>query len=213
MSGPEAGPARGRLIVLEGGEGAGKTTQARRIAEWLRSRGREVVLTREPGGSLLAEAIRAIVLRDWAEGIDAPTEALLIFAARAAHLHATIRPALARGADVVCDRFVDASWAYQGAGRGLADEHLHALERLTLAGLEPDLTLLFDIPPDQGLERAARRGESNRFEAESAAFRSRVRQAYLSRAASRPAHYQVIDARPAADEVWTSVRDVLEERL
>lgn len=205
--------ARGRLITLEGGEGAGKSTQARHIADWLRARGRTVVTTREPGGSPLAEAIRGLVLGDWAEGVSAQTELLLMFAARAAHVAARIEPALARGEDVVCDRFVDASWAYQGAGRGIEARHLAALEDLVLRDLRPDLTLVFDLDPALGLARAKGRGAVNRFEAETLAFMARVRQAYLDRAAAQPARYAVIDATPAQAQVSLDVEQVLAARL
>lgn len=204
---------RGRLITLEGGEGAGKTTHARTIAAWLRAQGRDVLATREPGGSPLAEAIRGVVLGDWDEGVDAATELLLIFAARAAHLHATVRPALERGCDVVCDRFVDASWAYQGAGRGLPASALQAMETLVLAGLQPDLTLIFDIAPELGLARARSRGDLNRFEAENLAFMQRVRQAYLDRAAAAPQRCVVLDAGLGIDEVQQQLVQVLESRL
>lgn len=205
--------ARGRLITLEGGEGAGKSTQARHIAGWLRARGRIVVTTREPGGSPLAEAIRGLVLGDWAEGVSAQTEVLLMFAARAAHLAATIEPALAQGQDVVCDRFVDASWAYQGAGRGVDPRHLCALEDLVLCDLRPDLTLVFDLDPALGLARAKGRGSVNRFEAETLAFMARVRQAYLDRAAAQPARYAVIDAASAQAQVSRDVEQVLAARM
>jgi dTMP kinase len=204
---------RGRLITLEGGEGAGKTTHAQTIAAWLRAQGRDVLSTREPGGSPLAEAIRGVVLGDWAEGVDATTELLLIFAARAAHLHATLRPALERGCDVVCDRFVDASWAYQGAGRGLPASALQAMEDLVLAGLQPDLTLIFDIAPEAGLARAKSRGDLNRFEAENLAFMQRVRQAYLDRAAAAPQRCVVLDAGQAIEDVRRQLLSTLESRL
>jgi dTMP kinase len=204
---------RGHFITLEGGEGAGKTTHVRFIEQWLTQRGRPVITTREPGGSPLAEAVRELVLRSWDEGMTPATEALLIFAARAAHLHATIEPALASGVDIVCDRFIDASWAYQGAGRGLADEHLQALERLVAGGLRPDLTLVFDIDPHLGLRRARARGDANRFEFESLEFASRVRSAYLARAARAPERYAVIDASQPLEDVHRQVRDVIETRL
>ena len=203
----------GRLIVLEGGEGAGKSTHVRAIKAWLEQQGREVVLTREPGGSPLAEAIRGVVLGDWPEGIDATTEALLIFAARAAHLHALIRPALEQGKDVVCDRFVDASYAYQGAARGLGDAAIAALESLTLGALRPDLVLLLDIDPRLGLQRAKRRGEENRFEAETMEFMSKVRAEYLRRAQAEPARYAVIDAAQPLDQVAAGLLRELEARL
>ncbi|WP_411887866.1 dTMP kinase [Hydrocarboniphaga effusa] len=205
--------ARGRLITLEGGEGAGKTTQARFIAAWLRAQGREVVTTREPGGSPLAEAIRQLVLADWNEGVAPITELLLIFAARSAHLQATVLPALQRGCDVVCDRFVDASWAYQGAGRGVEAHKLAAIEQMVLGDLRPDLTLVFDIDPSVGLARAQGRGDANRFEAETLAFMQRVRQAYLDRAASEPQRCVVIDASLPSDEVGERIQKILEQRL
>lgn len=204
---------RGRFITLEGGEGAGKSTHAQSVAQWLQMRGRTVVRTREPGGTPLAEAIRAIVLGDWAENMDAPTELLLMFAARAAHIANRIRPALARGEDVVCDRFVDASWAYQGAGRGVEAQHLEALERLALQALRPDLTLVFDLPPEVGLERARSRGDANRFESENLAFMSRVRAAYLERARSDTARYAVIDATRPLEAVRLQVERIMEQRL
>ncbi|EIT67644.1 MULTISPECIES: dTMP kinase [Hydrocarboniphaga] len=205
--------ARGRLITLEGGEGAGKTTQARFIAAWLRAQGREVVTTREPGGSPLAEAIRRLVLADWNEGVAPITELLLIFAARSAHLQATVLPALQRGCDVVCDRFVDASWAYQGAGRGVEAHKLAAIEQMVLGDLRPDLTLVFDIDPSVGLARAQGRGDTNRFEAETLAFMQRVRQAYLDRAASEPQRCVVIDASLPSDAVGERIQKILEQRL
>jgi dTMP kinase len=203
----------GRFIVLEGGEGAGKSTHARGLKEWLEQRGRSVVLTREPGGSPLAEAIRGLVLGDWPEGIDARTEALLIFSARAAHLHATVRPALGQGTDVICDRFVDASYAYQGIGRGLGRAWIAELERLTLAGLKPDLVLLLDIDPAVGIQRAKKRGDANRFEAETLDFMRKVRAEYLRRAGEDPARYAVIDAAQPVEQVRAALIHALEQRL
>jgi dTMP kinase len=206
-------PIPGRFITLEGGEGAGKSTAAGYIRDWLIAQGRQVTLTREPGGSPLAEAIRHVVLDDWPEGVPAETEVLLMFAARAAHLAATIRPALARGEDVICDRFIDASHAYQGEGRGVPPERLAALEDYVLQGFAPTLTLLFDLSPTEGLARAKRRGDANRFEAEAMAFQERVRAAYLRRAAAHPERYAVIDAGASLDAVRTAVLAVLESRL
>lgn len=205
--------SRGRFITLEGGEGAGKSTQIKFVAAWLEQRGRTVVQTREPGGSPLAEAIRGLVLADWDEGVSAPTEALLMFAARAAHVTHRIEPALARGDDVVCDRFIDASWAYQGAGRGIASEHLAALEKLSLGALRPDLTIVFDLDPAIGLARARRRGDANRFEAETLSFMSRVRNAYLDRAQAAPSRYVVIDAAQSLEQIQVALRAVLEQHL
>lgn len=203
----------GYFLTLEGGEGAGKSTAARYIADWLRAKGREVVLTREPGGSPLAEAIRQVVLSSWEEGVPAETEVLLMFAARAAHLAATIRPALARGAVVLSDRFVDASWAYQGAGRGVPAARLAELESFVLGELRPDLTLVFDLAPEQGLARAHSRGDANRFEGEALVFQHRVRQAYLDRAQAAPARYAVIDAGQELKQVQAQLLAVLEQHL
>lgn len=203
----------GRLITLEGGEGAGKSTQAAFVTAWLEQRGRRVLRTREPGGSPLAEAIRELVLGDWAEGVPAQAELLMMFAARAAHLAATIRPALAAGTDVVCDRFVDASWAYQGAGRGIDETVLSTLERFVLGELRPDLVLVLDVTPEHGLARARSRGDANRFEAENLAFMLRVRQGYLDRAARGGERYAVIDAQADLAVVQDRLRGVLEARL
>lgn len=204
---------RGRLITLEGGEGSGKSTQSVRIGEWLRARGRTVILSREPGGTPLAEAIRALILRSWDEGMSAQTELLLMFAARAAHVQTLIRPALDAGQDVICDRFVDSSYAYQGAGKGVAARHLQALEALVLDSLQPDLTLVLDLPPEQGLTRARVRGQANRFEDEAPAFMQRVREAFLARAAAAPQRCVVIDASDDADTVFARIVAVLEQRL
>jgi dTMP kinase len=203
--------ALGRFIVLEGGEGGGKSTQARRLRDHLVAQGRDVLLTREPGGSPLAEAIRSVVLGSWDEGVDPITELLLIFAARAAHLNATIRPALAAGRDVICDRFVDASYAYQGAGRGLGSAPVAALDALVLGELKPDRVLVLDVAPETGLQRIAGRGDNNRFDAESRAFMARVRAAYLERATRAPERYRVIDAARPIDEVTSALIAALED--
>ncbi|TAM09556.1 MAG: dTMP kinase [Nevskiaceae bacterium] len=203
----------GRLITLEGGEGGGKSTHCATVAAWLRRRGRQVVETREPGGSPLAEALRGLFLRDWDEGIDACTETLMLFAARAAHLHATIRPALASGRDVVCDRFVDASYAYQGAGRGVSRQWLAALEQQVLGATRPDLVLVFDLDPRIGLERTHQRGDENRFEKENLRFLDRVRNAYLDRARAEPERYAVVDATQPIEVVRNNIETVLETRM
>jgi len=200
----------GRLVVLEGGEGAGKSTHARFVREWLERRGRAVVPTREPGGSPLAEAIRELVLRQWDEGMDGTTELLMMFAARAAHLHALIRPALDAGKDVVCDRFVDATYAYQGAGRGLRERDIDALAAVVLRRLRPDLVLLLDIAPEAGAERVRGRGSANRFDAEAREFQARVRKAYLRRARREPRRYAVIDAGRDREAVQADIARALE---
>lgn len=201
----------GRLVVLEGGEGAGKSTHARFVRDWLAQHGRDPVLTREPGGSPLAEAIRNVVLGEWPEGIDGPTELLLMFAARAAHLHALIHPALESGRDVVCDRFVDATYAYQGAGRGMREADIDALAQIVLRRLRPRLVLVLDIDPQTGTRRVRRRGASNRFDAEALEFQSRVRKAYLRRAARDRRRYVVIDASRDRTAVQADIARALED--
>ncbi|NER59130.1 dTMP kinase [Pseudomonas sp. MAFF212428] len=184
----------GLFITLEGPEGAGKSTNREYLAEHLRAHGLDVVLTREPGGTPLAERIRELLLAPSDEKMDADTELLLVFAARAQHLAEVIRPALARGAIVLCDRFTDATYAYQGGGRGLSVERIATLERFVQGELRPDLTLVFDLPVEVGLARAAARGRLDRFEQEGQAFFQAVRHAYLARAAADPARYQLVDA-------------------
>lgn len=203
---------RGRLITLEGGEGAGKSTQVRFVCDWLRGQGRDVHVTREPGGTPQAEAIRQLVLADWAEGITPQSEVLLMYAARSAHLRHLIDPRLAAGEDVVCDRFADSSYAYQGA-KGISDQHLLALESLVLEGCRPDLTLLLDLPPDVGLARARARGEINRFEAETLDYMATVRERFLQRARSEPDRIAVIDASVPLEQVQVQIADCLERRL
>lgn len=200
---------RGRFITLEGGEGAGKSTQAAFVRDWLSEYGREVVVTREPGGSPMAEAIRGIVLGDWAEGVTPSTEVLLMFAARAAHWHATIAPALEAGRDVVCDRFVDSSYAYQSVGKGVAADGLAALETLAIGDHRPDLTLLLDIDPEEGLRRARARGDENRFEQETLDFMQRVRDGFLARAQAEPQRIRIVDASRDADAVSAEIAAIL----
>lgn len=184
----------GLFITLEGPEGAGKSTNREYLAERLRERGLDVVLSREPGGTPLAEKIRELLLAPTGEPMASDTELLLVFAARAQHLDQVIRPALARGAVVLCDRFTDATYAYQGGGRGLAFERIEQLERFVQGELRPDLTLIFDLPVEVGLSRAAARGRLDRFEQEGVAFFESVRSAYLSRAQAAPQRYRVLDA-------------------
>jgi dTMP kinase len=203
----------GTFITLEGGEGAGKSTMMQRVAAWLDERGNRVVLTREPGGTELAEKLRDILLDKNTVGLSGLAELLLVFAARAQHLAELIRPALQRGDTVLCDRFTDATWAYQGGGRGLPREDIAALERLVHGDLQPDLTLLLDVPVEQGLRRASRRSATDRFERESAEFFGRVRQVYLDRAAHAPERFALIDAAGPVDTVWAQVERVLRERI
>jgi dTMP kinase len=204
---------RGQFITLEGIEGAGKSTMMDRVAEWLDRHDRRVVRTREPGGTELAERIRDILLDRHNRDLAGLTELLLMFAARAQHLEQLIRPALARGETVLCDRFTDATWAYQGGGRGLPQAQIAGLEQLVHGDLQPDLTLLLDLPVDIGLGRASRRSASDRFESESVAFFERVRKTYLDRAAANPGRFAVIDATPPPRVVWARIEAALQERL
>lgn len=191
----------GLFITLEGPEGAGKSTNREYLAELLKQAGVEVVLTREPGGTPLAERIRELLLAPDSEVMAVDTELLLMFAARAQHLAGVIRPALARGAVVLCDRFTDATYAYQGGGRGLAHERIAILEQFVQGDLRPDLTLVFDLPVEVGLARAAARGKLDRFEQEQQSFFEAVRQTYLARAAQAPERYRVLDAAQPLSQV------------
>ena len=191
----------GLFITLEGPEGAGKSTNREYLAERLRAAGIDVVLTREPGGTPLAERIRELLLTPSDDAMCADTELLLVFAARAQHLAEVIRPALARGAVVLCDRFTDATYAYQGGGRGLAYERIAILEQFVQGDLRPDLTLVFDLPVEVGLARAAARGKLDRFEQEQQSFFEAVRQTYLARAAQAPERYRVLDAAQPLSQV------------
>ncbi|MEP4372123.1 MAG: dTMP kinase [Alloalcanivorax venustensis] len=203
----------GRFITLEGGEGAGKSSNLAWLAERLRDAGVAVTVTREPGGTDLADRIRQVLLDPGPEAMDDTTELLLVFAARAQHLAALIRPALARGEWVLCDRFMDATWAYQGAGRGLDRERIAALESLVLQGLSPDRTLLFDVPVEEGLARAGKRSRPDRIEREQGAFFERVRQCYLERATGEPDRFRVVDAGVGLDQVRAQLENHLQEML
>lgn len=203
---------RALFITLEGGEGAGKSTQLEAMKDWLISRGREVLVTREPGGTPLGERVREILLQPAGE-MTVETETLLIFAARAEHLARVIRPALAAGKTVLCDRFTDATYAYQGGGRGLPRARIAELEGWVQDGLRPDLTILLDLPVEMGLKRAARRGQPDRFEREQRAFFERVRAAYLTAAAREPRRVRVIDASANTREVTQAIVATLEQQL
>ncbi|ALO46170.1 dTMP kinase [Pseudohongiella spirulinae] len=192
--------ARGKFITIEGIEGVGKTTNLQWVRQCLSEQGLEVVTTREPGGTPLAEQIRELLLTPRDDVMDATAELLLVFAARAQHLASLIKPGLQAGKWVLCDRFTDATFAYQGGGRGLDQDTICTLESLVQEDLRPDLVILLDIQPELGLSRARRRSKPDRFEQEAVAFFSRVRQAYLRRAASDPERYLIIDAgQPLAD--------------
>jgi dTMP kinase len=203
----------GLFITLEGPEGAGKSTNREYLAERLREQGIEVLLTREPGGTPLAERIRELLLTPSDEAMAADTELLLVFAARAQHLAEVIRPALARGCVVLCDRFTDATYAYQGGGRGLPNARIATLESFVQGELRPDLTLVFDLPIEVGLSRAAARGRLDRFEQEGRSFFDAVRHTYLQRAAAEPARYRVLDAAQSLAGVQQSIDRLLPEIL
>lgn len=201
---------KGFFLTLEGGEGAGKSTQQTRIVKWLLSRGHEVIETREPGGTAISEQIRQVLLDTRNAGLDCRAELLLMFAARAQLLHEIIRPALAAGKVVVSDRFTDASYAYQGGGRQMGADTVAVLEGFVHQDLQPGLTLLFDIPVEQGMRRVAGRGQADRFEEESVRFFERVRDAYLERADEDPVRFRVIDASLDQEQVWQQVKSQLE---
>ena len=202
----------GRFITFEGGEGVGKTTQLQRAAAWLRAAGREVVVTREPGGTPRAEQLRQVLLERSDEPMPRSCELLLMFAARASHLANLIEPAVARGAWVLCDRFTDATYAYQGAGRGVPDDDIDALVRIVHPHRQPDLTVLLDAPVEVGMRRACARNGSegpDRFESERSEFFERVRSCYLGRAAREPGRFRIVDASRGPDEVEAGVREAL----
>lgn len=209
----KAMPEHGRFIVLEGIEGAGKSTHAPFLASWLKERGISVVMAREPGGTPLGEQLRNILLDPGNAGLPPQAELLLMFAARSASLQEVILPALARGDWVVCDRFADSSFAYQGYGRGLPLEHVEALQRQVLGKLRPDLTLVLDAPVTVGLSRKAGLGGSDRFERESRAFFKRVRGGYLERAKAGGRRYRIVDAARTLGEVRQALLEAVRELM
>lgn len=200
---------QGRFITFEGIDGAGKTTHIDALEKAWRQQGRDVVRTREPGGTPLAEKLRQLVLHD---GMDPLTEALLVFSARRDHIQQVIRPALARGAWVLCDRFTDATFAYQGAGRGFEQAVLAQLETWVQEGLQPELTLLFDLPPAIAAGRLQAARQPDRFEALDEAFFTRVRNGYLARQAAQPERFAIIRADALPNEVAEQVRQAIAEK-
>ena len=204
---------RGRFITLEGGEGTGKSTQARRLAERLASLGRQVLTTREPGGSEGAEALRGLLLQGGEDRWSALSETLLMYAARRDHLEKTIRPALARGSWVISDRFFDSTRAYQGAGGGGPEALIAALERHVVGDDRPDLTLVLDLPVEAGLQRAGARTTLDRIEARDLGFHQRLRSAFLQIAEDEPHRCFVIDAAPSPDAVAASIWSAVQARL
>lgn len=204
---------RGKFITLEGSEGSGKSTNLAYIRDWLAAKGIDLVVTREPGGTPLAEAIRTMLLDHRNSAMCSDTELLLMFAARAQHLSELIVPALDAGRWVLCDRFTDATYAYQGGGRGIAHERIAQLESWVQGALRPDLTLFLDVPVDIGLQRASARGEPDRFEREKLEFFERVRAAYLMQARQSQDRYRVIDASLPLNEVQRQIDHVLGDAL
>jgi dTMP kinase len=195
----------GYFITFEGGEGTGKSTQLALVHKMLERAGIKTCVTREPGGTELAEEIRTVLLKPRDEKVDIKTELLLMFAARAQHLAYRILPAIRRGEWVLCDRFTDATYAYQHGGRGVSKDSISALETLVQEGLKPDLTLLFDAPIDISQQRMRDRGSLDRFEQESLAFMSGVKTTYRERASAEPERFRVIDAAGSIEEVSESV--------
>jgi len=204
---------QGLFVTLEGSEGAGKSTNLDYIHVYLEKEGHEVVRTREPGGTVLSEHVREILLSHDYEGMDSDTELLLVFAARAEHLKKVIVPALEAGKTVLCDRFTDATYAYQGAGRGIPGDRIAALENWVQGQLRPDLTFFLDVPVDVGMKRAGDRSAPDRFEKEQLDFFERIRQGYLQQAENAPGRYRIIDASVGLEQVQAQIRAVLADYL
>jgi dTMP kinase len=199
---------RGRFITFEGIDGAGKSTQIEVVAAALRQRGVPLVITREPGGTALGESLRELIL---SQAMSPETETLLLFAARAEHLALVIRPALAAGQWVLCDRFTDATYAYQSGGRSVPRERIAALEHWVHADLQPDLTLLFDVPPEVAAQRLARARAADRFEAEEVGFFQAVRREYLERARAEPVRFIVVDGTRAPEALRTQLAELMRQ--
>jgi len=204
---------RGRFITLEGTEGVGKSTNLQFIQSILEQHKVQYQLTREPGGTPLAEEVRELLLANREERVAEDAELLLVFAARAQHLSQVVRPALECGEWVLCDRFTDATFAYQGGGRGLDNQFITQLESMVQRGLQPNLTILLDLPVEVGLARARQRADLDRFENEKIVFFERVRKAYLARADSDPQRFAVVDASGTLDQVQQQIRCVLDKYL
>lgn len=200
---------QGKFITVEGSEGVGKSSNLAFIETYLTNVGINVLRTREPGGTPLGEAVRELLLDARQSAMCDDTELLLMFAARAQHLAEVIRPAIAAGQWVLCDRFTDATYAYQGGGRGVPMERIGILEDWVQGELRPDYTLLLDMPVAAGLERAGARSEPDRFEQEQQAFFERVRETYLSRAKAEPNRFHIIDASPSLDKVQAQITSIL----
>ena len=200
---------RGRFITIEGTEGVGKTTNIEYIKQWLDDHAISYVSTREPGGTPLAEEVRQLLLANREEKVCSKAELLMMFAGRAQHIDQVIEPQLAKGNWVLCDRFTDATYAYQGAGREMGDELIKSLETMVQGAMRPDLTLVLDVPVELGLERAGKRSEPDRFEREKTDFFNRVRQAYLSMATNNQQRYKIIDASKSLEHVQLQIEATL----
>ena len=199
----------GRFITFEGIEGVGKSTQLANAAKTLDSLGVDYIVTREPGGTPMAESIRELLLAPRDEPVQETTELLLMFAARAQHFHNRILPALNQGQWVLCDRFTDATFAYQGGGRGVSEERIGWLENLVQGDVRPDHVIVLDAPVETGMCRARKRGELDRFEQEAVPFFQRIRDCYLTRAARDPERYCVVDAAASLEEVTEKVQELV----
>ncbi len=204
---------QGLFITLEGVEGAGKSTLMSYVAEIFSKAGKEVIQTREPGGTKTGEQIRNILLDSKNVGVTDDTELLLMFAARSQHINEIISPALASGKVVICDRFTDASYAYQGGGRGIDTSRIQILEDWVQQGLKPNLTLLFDLDVETGLRRASKRSEADRFEQEEVTFFQRIRNCYLDRAKNEPERFRIIDSSQSFDHVKQQIQNILNQYL
>jgi len=204
---------KGRFITVEGSEGVGKSTNMAFIENWLTEAGKELVITREPGGTELGEKLRAVLLDAKEQSMSDDTELLLMFAARAQHLYEVIQPALDAGKWVLCDRFTDSTYAYQGGGRGIEQSRIALLEQWVQGDRRPDMTLILDLPIDIGLERAGKRSAPDRFELEKHDFFNKVRDTYLARAAENPERYAVIDASPSIADVQQSIQTIIEKMV
>ncbi len=204
---------KGKFITLEGSEGVGKTTSLNFIRDYIQSKGHKVLVTREPGGTPLAEDLRALLLTNRKEKVEADAELLLMFAARCQHVNQIIRPALDSGTWVLSDRFVDASYAYQGGGRGIEFDRIKQIEQWALSGFTPDLTLLLDMSVEEGMARTRLRGAPDRFESEKMDFYQKIRNAYLQRAKQEPGRIHIINAAPEIEKVQSAIRLLLREQL
>jgi len=203
----------GLFITLEGVEGAGKTTLMSYVAELFAEAGKELIQTREPGGTKTGEQIRSILLDKKNVGVTDDTELLLMFAARAQHIAEIINPALESGKVVLCDRFTDASYAYQGGGRGIETARIQLLEKWVQQGLKPNLTLLFDLDVETGLRRASKRSEVDRFEQEEISFFEQIRTCYLQRAEAEPERFRIIDSSQSFDNVKSQIQAIIKDYI